>query len=196
LTNVPQGAAGAAEFKRPPGVTIQPPTPRSSKSSANPTKQVRHATIDGLTPFFSLEKKPDLNIVKSMPYELHMKPKGELLYVNPEGHSDMQKAISDFEVLLKTCRASGTRRVLYDFRRLKNPFKGAGELFSYASAASRQYKEYINQGGLHLRIAYLTLPQEEIDEDFTATLSENFAFPAILTTDPDEAETWLAEREQ
>lgn len=70
------------------------------------------------------------------------------------GTFDLNKAIDQFFLILATCRSTGFKKILIDFRELVYN-AGGTEKSLYAFGTEDQYLKYLSSGGHELQIAYL-----------------------------------------
>ncbi len=127
-----------------------------------------------------------------MSYQLDVETKETYLSLSLSGEYDPDQAIRDFGRLLDACTESGLSKVVIDYRDLRNNIVNIIDRYEYIKAVNKQYVDFRRRGGGILRIAYVA-PGEILPrpDNFNETVTENFGFPAIETSDFDEALRWL-----
>jgi hypothetical protein len=127
-----------------------------------------------------------------MGYQLDVELRETYLYLSLTGDYDPDQALRDFGRLLDACTESGLSKVVIDIRDLRNNIVNIIDRYEYIKAVNKQYVDYRKRGGGILRIAYVASGEIfTLQDNFNETVAENFGFPAIETSDFDEALRWL-----
>jgi hypothetical protein len=122
--------------------------------------------------------------------DIEITQKVDHLQVDVSGTYDMREAIDRFPLVIAACRLTGLDKALIDFRQLEGETAAIQKLI-YAIEVTEYYQKHLDSGGQPLRIAYLGQAPLVSTYEPGLDLARQEQLPFTLTTDLDEALSWL-----
>jgi len=125
-----------------------------------------------------------------MALQVNLIQKPDYLYAEVSGVYEMQDAIDKFPLIISTCRQLILDKALIDFRQLDGKIHATEKLI-YTQSVLDQYKLHLSSGGRPLRIAFVGKAPQISSYEPGIDIAKSEGIPVTMTTDFEEALSWL-----